>query len=706
MDVISFKKIISLVLVFLIDSSKANENLRENGVLSLLLKGAHGQNETKCLRLLQEIDNGIQENAIWAFKMVDASGFPSSGFVWGNNFLLGSSEQCNLINNYNNESNFVLSPRYKHRHSPELINDKPPFPVNYRVIYAETNSKHQIDMQIYTKNILHFGVCVPVVCNDHELAQLLDTALNIAEIENNSSSFAEQESNLLNATVLYSKTLTLRHNFFNNSPVIILICVFVTHIIAAIVCTILDKNVTYMPKTLKAFSWRNKWSDLVNCDTKEHDHDLRVVHGIKTVSMLWIIMGHSTFFSMASINNLPMILPYMSKIMQQPIFTSPTAVDTFFSISAFLMSFLLFKHKRENPNFNLSIIKVIKMIIHRVLRFTPAYMVAVLLTLVISMILHDLSPYWMIEDNETNCKLYWWRNLLYINNLYPIKEMCMSWSWYLSVELQCFTVGILLMMIYYKNKALGLILSFLTFKFSLFVTSMKAIRANYALSLDVQYHTLDLLYTPFWTRIGAYVIGMLSGHYLAIQRTKNLLIPKWFYNLTIVLSQIGLAFVVHSQAYRQENHFIGPFIAGFGRIIWAWSICWTIIICSTGHLTQLNSLLTKNTMIILSRLTYSVYLLNPICILSIAMMMETPIHLAPTNTFITGIGFVVVIYMAAVNFKFLFEDPYVQLLKILFSGFKDKSTNSSDVVKIKSIDLKEIGELEKQNSESDTSENK
>lgn len=54
---------------------------------------------------------------------------------------------------------------------------------------------------------------------------------------------------------------------------------------------------------------------------------------------------------------------------------------------------------------------------------------------------------------------------------------------------------------------------------------MKAIKANYALSLDVQYHTLDLLYTPFWTRIGAYIVGMLSGHYLSIQRTE-MLIPK------------------------------------------------------------------------------------------------------------------------------------------------------------------------------------
>lgn len=260
----------------------------------------------------------------------------------------------------------------------------------------------------------------------------------------------EPESQLLNATVLFSKTLVLRHKFFETWPVMIFICIVTYHVMAAVICTILDKNVPYMPNGFKAFSWRTRWSDLINCDVEEHDHDLRVIHGIKALSMLWIIMGHSTFFSMASINNLPMILPYMTQILKQPIFTSPTSVDTFFAISAFLMSYLLFKHKRDNPKFELGIVKAGQMIVHRFLRFTPAYAVAILLMLVTSMALHDLSPYWMIEDNEKNCRENWWQNLLYINNFHPIKNMCMSWSWYLSVELQCFTLGICLMVIYYK----------------------------------------------------------------------------------------------------------------------------------------------------------------------------------------------------------------------------------------------------------------
>lgn len=134
------------------------------------------------------------------------------------------------------------------------------------------------------QNILHFGVCVPVACTNLELAQILEIALNSNnEMENDYTALAaEQESNLLNATILYAKTLSLRHKFFESWAVVLFICVFVLHVLAAVVCTILDKNVPYMPKGLEAFSWRNKWSDLVNCDVTEgHEHDLTVVHGIK-----------------------------------------------------------------------------------------------------------------------------------------------------------------------------------------------------------------------------------------------------------------------------------------------------------------------------------------------------------------------------------------------------------------------------------------
>ena len=78
-------------------------------------------------------------------------------------------------------------------------------------------------------------------------------------------------------------------------------------------------------------------------------------------------------------------------------------------------------------------------------------------------------------DDHFNCPNYWWRNLLYVNTLFPVKEMvgmkfllgkqnlinfnkyicnvvfwisqCMLWSWYLADDTQFYILGIVLLIL-------------------------------------------------------------------------------------------------------------------------------------------------------------------------------------------------------------------------------------------------------------------
>ena len=43
--------------------------------------------------------------------------------------------------------------------------------------------------------------------------------------------------------------------------------------------------------------------------------------------------------------------------------------------------------------------------------------------------------------NPSKCVSYWWRNVLNINNLFPEKEMCAAWSWYLANDFQFFCLS-------------------------------------------------------------------------------------------------------------------------------------------------------------------------------------------------------------------------------------------------------------------------
>lgn len=83
-------------------------------------------------------------------------------------------------------------------------------------------------------------------------------------------------------------------------------------------------------------------------------------------------------------------------------------------------------------------------------RLTPPYLVVIALTGFISIYLRDTSQYWLIEHNDINCPNYWWRNLFYIQNLYPLNDMCMTWSWFLAADFQCFCLTSLLLVVYTK----------------------------------------------------------------------------------------------------------------------------------------------------------------------------------------------------------------------------------------------------------------
>lgn len=106
-------------------------------------------------------------------------------------------------------------------------------------------------------------------------------------------------------------------------------------------------------------------------------------------------------------------------------------------------------------------------------RLTPAYMIVLLMAEVSSRWLRNISIFEPENSNHISCANYWWRNILYINSLYPKNEMvnisilinnlqkygiyyyisniiqlqCMLWSWYMSNDTQFYVLAIILLLI-------------------------------------------------------------------------------------------------------------------------------------------------------------------------------------------------------------------------------------------------------------------
>lgn len=80
--------------------------------------------------------------------MLDASGQIGSGFLWGNNYWLGSKHACQRIRS---PVAITLSKDIQKNHIENLTDIIPPMPIIYRVAYAKHYSELQLDISTFEK---------------------------------------------------------------------------------------------------------------------------------------------------------------------------------------------------------------------------------------------------------------------------------------------------------------------------------------------------------------------------------------------------------------------------------------------------------------------------------------------------------------------------------------------------------------------------
>lgn len=118
-------------------------------------------------------------------------------------------------------------------------------------------------------------------------------------------------------------------------------------------------------------------------------------------------------------------------------------VDVFFCMSGFLLSYFFFKSSIRTKPFKIQ--GIFMMIINRIIRLIVPYVILILFSVVLLDYLEATNVGYITEEPVTRCEKNWWRNILFISNLYPRSEMCLSWSWYLGADMQFYVVSVILL---------------------------------------------------------------------------------------------------------------------------------------------------------------------------------------------------------------------------------------------------------------------
>ena len=134
-----------------------------------------------------------------------------------------------------------------------------------------------------------------------------------------------------------------------------------------------------------------------------------------------------------------------------------------------------------------------------------------------------------------------------------------------------------------------------------------------ALLQNSEHNYINLIYQKPYCRIGAYLIGLLTGYLIHERELINRINRIWLLEVVNLVSMFLLFSTVF--IYATDWSFVEcSFYFSLSRLIWSVSICWLIVSCHLRPDKLMNRILSLKIFAWLSRLTYSVYLIHPIMI--------------------------------------------------------------------------------------------
>ncbi|KAI8513367.1 hypothetical protein Bbelb_100060, partial [Branchiostoma belcheri] len=208
----------------------------------------------------------------------------------------------------------------------------------------------------------------------------------------------------------------------------------------------------------------------------------------------------------------------------------------------------------------------------------------------------------------------------------------------------------------------------------------------------VTYHNRDTI-----IRLGPYMIGILLGYLLlrtdrtvpSTRTTKVLMLLGWMTGcaVNIILTIPKVTFCTYGMLLQslgsaeirsRTSTFDNPGWMAFYRSVFATSVAWLVYACSVGYGGIITEFLSWRGWAPLSRLSYAAYLVHPIIIHAYTMSQKTLLYFSVANWCVTAFGIICSAFLFALAASLMVEMPFAGLEHlILFGGRQSGSKNTS-----------------------------
>ncbi|CAI5447623.1 unnamed protein product [Caenorhabditis angaria] len=447
-----------------------------------------------------------------------------------------------------------------------------------------------------------------------------------------------------------------------------------------------------------AFSFLSNGRQLLHIS--KNPNTLKGVECIRFLSFTWVVAGHTWgYWEMA--DNPKKVVEIFKTREYEVWINAFLSVDTFFFLSGLMLaySFLpkLSMRKAMSP------MTWIVFYIHRILRLTPAYAFYILFYTTYGP-LTDVGPHELVRSEDMqNCRKYFWKNLLYVNNVIEPRKACLSISWYLACDTQMYLVAPIFLVAFLIGPTIGILTSFLALFASTALTYFLFLRYDLPATLlqafmssDIKIIHLiqDLVYSASYIRIPPFLFGMVMGYVLWKTRDRkidiNIGVTFFMWMLAKILA-IGAIFSIYS--YNKGEKWTSMERAtyyAFSRIAWSFSLSWLIFAINRGHSGLIGRFMGLKFWTPLGKLTFCAYLCHMMILGAYFNWDRAPPHF--NGAFYTYFSIIVPCVFGSILFAtcwtLLFEMPFAKLegyfMQFLMggSGARKSSIEKTEITKI------------------------
>ncbi|KAG5684551.1 hypothetical protein PVAND_013777 [Polypedilum vanderplanki] len=616
-------------------SIKAQQELLSHKKLfQAKLELSSNYNNALCQSQLAEFTQALSESQEWAVRLVDTWAKVGAGYLSGNIMNLGDFDSCVKFRHEN----------FQGQHCWVTISALP-----NSTLESDSNDINLKKFANFLRNnnIQHVqnGFCLPESCSAENVIKFLN-----------------EEFLFKNDLIAYN-AICRPNEIASLEPLdyfaIVLFSLIALLMIASTIYEIIMKQKRKETNRLYiSFSVYTNGAKLFDVTKIKSASSLNCLHGLRAMSILWIILGHR-FSNQHPQGNPKDYAEYAMKLSSSIVKAYPIAVDTFLVMGALLVAWSTLRDcEKENMN-------ILRMIWRRYLRYTPVLAATMLVIICFSKYLFS-GPY-VFTSLKDSCVDSWWMVLLHIQNYLPQERLCVNHSWYLSVDFQLFLISPFIILLIHKfgKKLLLLpaILCLTSIIYALtmsFVFDMRYITADPGEGLE---HYLRMIYYQTLPRSGPWFMGIILGYFVYKNRGKTIKINALINALFWILSLSGLISAVifqHVLSISTDTTTLSNalFIA-LQRNVWAVGLCWIIFACQNiktgGFIRWFLSLPQWQP---ISRMGLSMYITGAVYQVTMILNQRVPMFCVAWNVFpILWSDFVAIIILSTISYLALEVPP-------------------------------------------------